>query len=90
MLDIISKAKTNVTLITANKLDKLDLVKYNKQYNNLRVIIDNRFHDRFIIIDRETFYHLGASLNSIGKKCFAIVKFEETETINKLISMINY
>src|SRR5574344_403003 len=89
MLDIISKAKVKVTLITANKLDNLDLVKYNKQYSNLNVIIDNRFHDRFIVLDKELFYHLGSSLNSIGKKCFAIVKFEETETINKLISIIN-
>ena len=35
MLDIISKAKVNVTLITADKLDNIDLFKYQKQYNNL-------------------------------------------------------
>ena len=28
-------------------------------------------HDRFLIIDGKTLYHIGASLKDLGKKCFA-------------------
>ena len=28
-------------------------------------------HDRFLIIDGKTLYHVGASLKDLGKKCFA-------------------
>ena len=30
-----------------------------------------RVHDRFLIIDIKTLYHIGASLKDLGKKCFA-------------------
>lgn len=29
-----------------------------------------KFHDRFLVIDRKTLIHIGASLNYLGKKCF--------------------
>lgn len=88
MLDIISKSKVEVLLITANKLDNLDLIKYNKQYNNLTVMINNTFHDRFIIIDNKIIYHLGCSLNYIGKKCFAISKINDKDVMDNLIKKI--
>ena len=31
----------------------------------------SRVHDRFLIIDNKTLYHIGASLKDLGKKCFA-------------------
>jgi len=52
---------------------KLDINKYNSQYKNLDVKISNKFHDRFIIIDNQT-YHIGASLKDLGKKVFAFSK----------------
>lgn len=85
MLDIISKCNNNVILITADKLVNIDLLKYNKQYKNLQVIINKSFHDRFIILDRNILYHLGSSLNSIGKKCFAITKIDDFDILNQLI-----
>ena len=30
------------------------------------------FHDRFLIIDKSTLIHVGASLNHLGKKCFRL------------------
>ena len=35
--------------------------------------LDNttKMHDRFLIIDNNTLYHIGASLKDLGKKCFA-------------------
>ncbi len=76
VLTIFSKyPKLNFTIITKNisKQLKLDLQKYNFQYDNLTIKISNKFHDRFLIID-DTTYHIGASLKDLGKKVFAFSK----------------
>jgi hypothetical protein len=46
----------------------------------------SKSHDRFLIIDNETVYHIGASLKDLAKKWFAFSKIElnATEMINKL------
>lgn len=88
MLDIICKAKVNVVLITGDKLDNIDLLKYRKQYNNLKIVINKLFHDRFIIIDKKSLYHLGSSLNSIGYKCFAITKIDDEGILTELIEKL--
>jgi len=88
MLDIISKCKTKVLLVTANKLNDIDFLKYEKQYNNLNIKINNKFHDRFIVIDKCILYHLGSSLNSIGYKCFAITKIDDEDILNQLIKKL--
>ena len=53
VLDMISKLSTKVILITKenNKLSELDISKYHKQYDNLEIIYNNTFHDRYIILD---------------------------------------
>jgi len=56
---------------TISKQLKIDIEKYNKQYNNLKVIISNKYHDRFLIIDNAKSYHIGASLKDLAKKVFA-------------------
>lgn len=55
---------------------KLDIEKYNKQYHNLQVKITKKFHDRFLIIDDKTIYHIGASLKDLGNKVFAFSKID--------------
>lgn len=91
VLDMISKVKVNVLLITkqSNKLKEIDIEKYQKQYNNLKIIHNDKFHDRFIIIDKDQMYHLGTSLNHAGNKVFAINKLEEPELIAKLLNKKN-
>lgn len=59
---------------TITKQLKLDIQKYNKQYNNLNVTTKKNFHDRFLIIDENHIYHIGASLKDAGKKTFAFSK----------------
>ncbi len=55
------------------RLTALDVSKFNAQFaNSLTVRTSPAFHDRFIIIDQSLLLHVGASLNHIGKKCFAI------------------
>mgnify|MGYP002622592668 CR=1 FL=1 len=40
-------------------------------YMLLTVNSTTKMHDRFLIIDKKTLYHIGASLKDLGKKCFA-------------------
>ena len=78
VLTLFSKYKDlKYTIITKNisKQFKLDIEKYNSQYNNLNIRISNKFHDRFLIFDNEA-YHLGASLKDLGKKVFAFNKID--------------
>ena len=90
LLDIIKELNTKVIIITKknNLLKTIDIEKYNKQYNNLKVIYDNTFHDRYFIIDKETIYHSGASINGIGKKTFSINKIEDDIIKETLINNI--
>ena len=62
----------NFSIITGkiSKQLQLDIDKYNKQYNNLKIENSKRYHDRFLIIDEQT-YHIGASLKDLGNKIFA-------------------
>ena len=89
-LDLIRNIKCNIILITknSNRLSDIEINKYNKEYNNLKVVRNNLFHDRYLIIDKKDIYHLGTSINNIGEKIFMINKLED-ETIKKdLIDII--
>ncbi|MBE0469891.1 MAG: ORF6N domain-containing protein [Methyloprofundus sp.] len=49
----------------------LDLQKHNQQYPQILYYPFFDAHDRFILIDNQAVYHLGASLKDLGKKWFA-------------------
>ena len=55
---------------------KHDLQRHNKQYPAIQIHAFKKAHDRFLIIDEETVYHIGASLKDLGKKWFAFSKIE--------------
>ena len=78
-LDLIRNLNFSVILITKNsdRLSDTEIAKYNCQYNNLKVIRDNSFHDRYFILDRKTIYHSGTSINNAGNKTFSINKLED-------------
>ncbi len=90
MLDMIRNIKLNTTIICKENclLKEIDIEKYNKQYNNLKVTYNNTFHDRYIIIDNKVIYHCGTSLNHIGSKTFSINKLEDKEVIDALLNKI--
>ena len=90
LLDMISKIDINVILITKenSKLSKLDIDKYNSEYHNLKVIYNDSFHDRYIVIDNNTIYHLGSSINHAGKKTFSINLLCDTFVIENLLNRI--
>jgi len=67
------KATAKATIYTQqiNKQLKLDLDKYNQQYPSIEIYEFKKSHDRFLIIDNQKVYHIGASLKDLGKKWFA-------------------
>ena len=83
LLDVICKTGKQIIVYTKN-IDKNMINKYQSQYDNLNIKINNSFHDRFIIIDNQTLYHCGASFKDLGKKCFAINKIDNIEMIKEI------
>lgn len=78
VLILLSKRKKDVTVKmftkTISKQLQLDVTKYNAQYGNIEVVGFSKSHDRFLIIDQQVVYHIGASLKDLGKKWFAFSK----------------
>ena len=87
ILDILSKTEKKVKIIT-NKYNNYDYEKYREQYNNVELIINNTFHDRFIIIDKRILYHSGASFKDLGNKCFEISKIEDDDIVERLLDRL--
>jgi len=88
LLDVLSKIDKDILIIT-NKYNNSDFEKYREQYSNIKLEINNKIHDRFIIIDNEILYHSGASFKDLGAKCFAIERIENKEWLNKLLEILN-
>ena len=90
-LDMIKNVNVNITLITSskNKLSNLDLKKYNNQYHNLKIIINNNFHDRYFILDKKKVYHSGTSINYAGSKVFSINILEDNVVKDNLIKEVS-
>jgi hypothetical protein len=80
VLSMLSKRKDRVkaTIYTANlsKELSLDLKKHNAQYAPVEIKVFSKSHDRFLIIDEKTVYHVGGSLKDLGKKLFAFSRIE--------------
>ncbi len=91
-LDILTKKNINVIvyIITSKKsnITKLDIEKFNSQYPKLEIRYTSVFHDRFIIIDKNKLYHIGASLKDLGLKVFGISKIEDLDYLNMLLDKI--
>ena len=87
---MITNLNVKVIIVTRkfNLLKDIDIKKYNSQYHNLKVIYSDKFHDRFVIIDKKVLYHSGASFKDLGNKCFAINKIEDKEYLEIIIRNI--
>ena len=59
---------------------QIDLDKYNSQYPPIAIHTYKNSHDRFLILDHQDVYHIGASLKDLGKKLFAFSKLNESAT----------
>lgn len=91
-LNLLSKKKEDmpVTIYTQKRtrLSKTDIINFNAQYPSLEVKYTKAFHDRFLILDRETAYHIGASLKDTGKRCFGISLIQDAGIIRDILQRL--
>ena len=91
-LNILAKKNTGVDIkiyTYANaKLTNTDAANFNAQYPVLMVKKTQAFHDRFIILDGKTAYHIGASIKDAGKKCFGISLMEDPDLVTELMNRL--
>lgn len=87
LLDELRSIDKNIIIISSNINVNLRK-KYLKQYNNIKFIKNDSYHDRFIIIDRKIVFHSGASSKDLGRKCFGIHEIENYVEIEKLINEV--
>mgnify|MGYP004441123477 FL=1 len=87
LLDELRSIDKDIIIISSNMNANLRK-KYLKQYNNIKFIKNDSYHDRFIIIDRKIVFHSGASFKDLGRKCFGIHEIENYVEIEKLINEV--
>lgn len=75
-----------LTKSNSKKLE-LDIQKANEQYGDFEIKSFDKSHDRFLIIDSQQIYHLGASLKDLGKRWFAFSKIDES-SVKSVINSI--
>lgn len=89
----LSKKEQNVRVLLLSKSIgkqlQLDVKKANEQYGKFQLKSFHLSHDRFLIIDQEEVYHLGASLKDLGKKWFAFSKLEPRSVASLLKTVVN-
>ena len=84
VLPLIAQKRTGVSVLVVKNLRKnllhtMDVAKFNAQHGNtLTVKESTMFHDRFLIIDKSILIHVGASLNFLGKRCFAFATLDKS------------
>ena len=75
------KDGVSIVLVTSSKtkITQMNIDSFNSQYGGLSIIINDSYHDRYLIVDDLIFYHLGTSLNYLGNKFAQIDKIEDDD-----------
>lgn len=88
VIDLLSVKNSSVEVnIIAKQIKpglKASAIAFNKQYGNLSIRTSNSFHDRFVIIDEQHYYHFGASIKDLGNLTFMFSAIEEQDIIDSL------
>ena len=84
VLPLIAQKRPGVSVLVVknrrkNLLHAVDVAKFNAQHGNTLTVKEAaNFHDRFLIIDKSILIHVGASLNYLGKRCFAFASLDKS------------
>ena len=84
VLPLVAQKRQGVSVLVVKNsrsrlLHNVDVAQFNAQYgDSLTVKVSDKFHDRFLDIDKTTLIHVGASLNHLGKKCFAFSSLDKS------------
>ena len=91
-LNILAKKNAGVDVkiytYASARLTNTDVANFNAQYPTLIVKKTQVFHDRFIILDGKTAYHIGASIKDAGKKCFGISLLDDPGMVTDLLNRL--
>ena len=89
-LNLLAKKQANVSVeihtFNNTRLTAADVATFNSQYPTLTINHTKAFHDRFLILDHQEAYHIGASLKDAGKKCFAITLLQDEALLQELLA----
>jgi hypothetical protein len=84
ILELICKnTKVDKIIITSKKLKLESLQNVDCE---IKIVHNDSFHDRYVIIDNKEVYVFGASLKDLGNKIFAIFKLEDVGMFLKVIN----
>lgn len=97
-----AKEGINITIVSdnlGNYLHKSDYIDFRKEFPGITIKflkLNNRIHDRFIMLDYgtkdEILYHCGASIKDTGKQMTMICKYRNgfmVDVIEKLLGSLN-
>ena len=78
-------------IVTSQKanLSKIDLEIFSEKYGDVFVEMDETYHDRYLIIDGELFYHIGGSVNYLGKRLSQITLIKDKDILDALKKRLN-
>lgn len=74
--------------LPCSRLNNRDIDIYRNQYGQITLKKNNKFHDRYLIIDGKEGYHLGTSLNTIGKRVCGIDRIDDPDVLTMLSNKV--
>ena len=72
-----------------NRITGKEISDFNAQYPSLEVHITDEFHDRFLILDRKSMYHIGASVKDAGRRTFEISENKDGRYLDMILERLN-
>ncbi len=92
-LSFFKNKKEGVTLvvITSSRanIGRREISSFSDRFGKIEIKIDDKCHDRYLVLDNELFYHLGCSINYIGKRLSQITLIKDEFVIDALKKRIN-
>ena len=69
-------------------LTAADVAKFNEQYPALEVRHTEAFHDRYLVLDGEVDYRVGASVKDAGRKAFGVDRLGDAALVEAVLSQL--
>ena len=67
-----------------SRLSQNEIDAFNVSYGGLSIKNNDKNHDRYLIIDDLLFYHIGSSINYLGRRFTQITLIEDEDIIDVL------
>lgn len=87
-LDVFKNKNNRVSLLvicsSKSRLSQNEIDVFNASYGGLSIKNNDKNHDRYLIIDDLLFYHIGSSINYLGRRFTQITLIEDEDIIDVL------